>query len=154
MPLLVSPCATPAILPPQELTAQQMVSKVLLYSGLNGSMKAQAGQRFYSEGPPLTAPLAFQTPGTRVTARGAFSAQRGRGRGHNPCATWAGRGPPNTDSEARPHADFYQGVAIPRFHLLSMWTSSRFLISQNVGFTVPDAKGHHLNHDTIYWTLN
>lgn len=36
VPLIISPCATSAVLPLQELTTQQMVSKVLLYSELNG----------------------------------------------------------------------------------------------------------------------
>lgn len=53
------PCATSAVLPLQELTTQQMVSKAVLYSELNGVPKAWARQRLYSQGPSLKTPLAF-----------------------------------------------------------------------------------------------
>lgn len=81
VPLIISPCATLAVLPPQELTTQQMVSKVLLYSGLNGSMRAWATQRFYSEVPPLKTTVVLQILGIQIKAReNVHCPERGRDR--------------------------------------------------------------------------
>jgi len=77
VPLIIFPCATLAVLPPQELTTQKTVSKVLLYSGLNGSMRAWAGQRSYSEGPPLKILRHSKSQKSKSLQGKTFTAQRG-----------------------------------------------------------------------------
>lgn len=77
MPLIISPCATLAVLPPQELTTQQMVSKVLLCSGLNGVEGPGETEHLFISA-SFESSSGFSIPGIRVT-EGNASLQRGPG---------------------------------------------------------------------------
>lgn len=89
-----------------------MVSKVLLYSGLNGSMRAWAGQRFYSEAPPLKT-SGILNPRNLSHCKGKTSLPRGEG-----------------DTTNLP--------PVPAMDLLPRWSQGRLSILSRLG-NLPDS---------------
>lgn len=127
VPLITLPCSTSALLPPQELTTQQMVSKVLLYSGLNGERGLGRTEALFRRTSSDSTP---GTPNPRNSHHPQGEPPVPEGAGIHPTVPWTPR-----HSQAR--------ETQPRCHLLSVGISSRFFLNkapQNVEYTVPDAK--------------